>query len=276
MGSHRTLSLSNFRSRCIGFVFVAALLTAALAGDSASNTAQGAEAARPAASGEAGGDRPNFLHIMTDDQTLGSLRYMRNTKRALVRKGTNFRNYHDVQPLCCPSRASFLTGQYPHNHGVLSNDRRHGYGALDFDQTVYTALQDSGYRTGWIGKVMNPNRRGQAAEPEPGFDDWLVPIDDAERGGTDMFDYQLSDNGDLVSYSDRYQNNLFARRARDFLEGPSDEPFMLTLSIHSPHWAPCPKGSNRLKCPPQPAPADRKRFKRVRYPFGPAYRGGVA
>ena len=232
-----------------------------------STSGEGSEAAAVAP----GGERPNFVHILTDDQTIDSMRFMPIVDRKLGRKGTSFSDYNDVQPLCCPSRASFLTGQYPHNHGVLDNAPPYGYGALDWDHTLYTALHDDGYRTGWIGKVLNPKSPSQGLQPEPGFDDWFVPLEDAEREGTDMFEYRLSDNGTEVAYSDQFQNALYARRARSFLRADSDQPFILTLSVHSPHWAPCKPGTGERECPPQPAPADRDRFADERYPFGPDY-----
>ena len=90
------------------------------------------------------------------------------TQIVLGVEGATFTNHHAVQPLCCPSRASFLTGQYPHNHGVLNNLPPFGYDRLNFKRTIYTALDRAGYRTGWIGKVLNdPDSRG--LEPGAGL-----------------------------------------------------------------------------------------------------------
>ena len=231
-------------------------------------TASAGEPERPAAAVE----QPSFLHILTDDQTIDSLDLMAKTKRLLVRRGTRFTDYNTVQPLCCPSRATFLTGQYPHNHGVLSNLFPYGYAAMDFSQTLYTALDAAGYRTGWIGKVLNAE--GDAGiEPAPGFDDWLVPLHAEE--GADMFDYQLSDNGEIRTFTGDYQNSVYADRARDFIGAAGDQPFILTLSVHSPHWSPCP-GNIRQRCPPQPAPRDLGTFAGTTYPFGADFTGNRA
>jgi arylsulfatase A-like enzyme len=239
-------------------VLAATVLAAMLAG----GRSEAAGAAQPP---------PSFLHILTDDQTVDSLATMAKTTRLLVRRGTRFSDYNAVQPLCCPSRASFLTGQYPHNHGVLSNRFPYGYAAMDFSRTIYTALDDAGYRTGWIGKVLNAERSAGIA-PEPGFDDWLVPVHAEE--GADLFDYALSDNGVIRGYTDTWQNAILADRARDFIAatGP-DEPFLLTLAVHSPHWSPCPENI-RERCPPQSAPRDYGAFAGIRYPFGPDFDGG--
>jgi arylsulfatase A-like enzyme len=177
-------------------------------------------------------ETPSFLHVLTDDQTVDSLGEMPEVERLLVRRGTRFSDYNAVQPLCCPSRASFLTGQYPHNHGVLANQFPYGYAAMDFSRTIYTALDGAGYRTGWIGKVLNAERSAGIV-PEPGFDEWLVPLHAEE--GSDMFDYELSDNGAIRAYSGTWQNAVYADRAREFIAAAGDVPFLLTVAVHSPH-----------------------------------------
>ena len=214
-------------------------------------------------------ERPNFLHVLTDDQTIDSLRYMQRTEQLLGGEGTTFTDYHATQPLCCPSRASFLTGQYPHNHGVLDNLPPYGYGAMDFSRTIYTAMHDAGYRTGWIGKVLNGE--GDAGiTPEPGFDEWLVPLRNSEH---DMFNYTLSDNGTEVDYEGTYQTDVYAQRASEFIASQGSRPWMLTVSPFNPHWSFCRPGESGGgapgRCPPQPAPQDLGTFAGTKFPFGP-------
>src|SRR5687768_6509831 len=67
--------------------------------------------------------RPNVLVIMTDDQTVESLRVMGNVQSLLADQGTTFDSSFATFSLCCPSRATFLTGQYAHNR---SEERRVG------------------------------------------------------------------------------------------------------------------------------------------------------
>ena len=212
-------------------------------------------------------ERPNILHILTDDQTVDSLRFMRRTRRQLGHAGTTFTNHHTVQPLCCPSRASFLSGQYPHNHGVLENLPPYGYPAMDFDHTIYTSLHDAGYRTGWIGKVLNTAGDSYGLEPEPGFDEWLIPLEATELN---MFDYVLSDNGTRREVTDNFQSRLFAARAHEFLSEPGVEPFLLTLSLTNPHWSSCSRAV-RQECPPDPAPRDLRTFRKAKFPFPPDF-----
>ncbi len=70
--------------------------------------------------------RPNVMVIETDDQTLEEMRVMRNTLALIGRQGTTFDNNFVTLSLCCPSRSTFLTGQYAHNHGVLTNATPNG------------------------------------------------------------------------------------------------------------------------------------------------------
>lgn len=215
--------------------------------------------------------RPNFLYILTDDQSIDSLAAMPQTERLVGDGGTTFTRYHATQPLCCPARASFLTGQYPHNHGVLDNLAPYGYGAMDFSRTLYTALHDAGYRTGWIGKVLNGTGE-EGLVPEPGFDEWLVPLRNSEH---DMFDYTLSDNGAEVAVHGTYQTDVYAQRAAQFIAAGGERPFLLTLAPFNPHWNSCGPGVGG-RCPPQPAPQDLGAFGTARFPFGPDFSGGRA
>ena len=65
--------------------------------------------------------RPNVVVLMTDDQTVESLRVMPNVKSLIADQGVTFDNSFVSYSLCCPSRSTFLTGQYAHNHGVWGN-----------------------------------------------------------------------------------------------------------------------------------------------------------
>ena len=68
-----------------------------------------------------GQKRPNVIVLMSDDQTAASQSVMKHTNALLGDRGATFDNSFTNWPLCCPSRATFLTGQYAHNHGVLGN-----------------------------------------------------------------------------------------------------------------------------------------------------------
>jgi hypothetical protein len=110
--------------------------------------------ARPNGAGK--GKEPNILVVMTDDMAQTDLRFMPTVRRKLVQKGTKFTNAIDSFPLCCPARATFITGQYPHNHGVIGNFAPYGwYGMKNRGNTLPAWLDDAGYRTAAIGKWLN-------------------------------------------------------------------------------------------------------------------------
>ena len=68
--------------------------------------------------GATGSPRPNVVVILTDDQDPASVKVMKAVQRELAAKGVTFANNYATTPECCPSRVSFQTGQYVHNHGV--------------------------------------------------------------------------------------------------------------------------------------------------------------
>ena len=97
--------------------------------------------------------RPNVVLVETDDQTLESVRVMANVRRLLAADGATFENHFVSYSLCCPSRATMLTGQYAHNHGVLGDQPPEGgYYKLDGTNTLPDWLQRAGYYTAHIGK----------------------------------------------------------------------------------------------------------------------------
>ena len=114
-------------------------------------------------------ERPNLLVVMTDDQRAeGTMDVMPETVRRIGGQGVTFTNAHTTTPKCCPSRASFFTGLYTHNHGVRSNRQSAN---LDQTITVQRRLQQEGYRTAIFGKFLN----GWKYEDNPPFfDTWAI------------------------------------------------------------------------------------------------------
>ena len=134
--------------RSSGLVVVA-LLLAGLFGDVRTEAAQ-----EPVATTE--GSRPNIVFIIADDLDLHSMTAMPKTERLLGEAGTTFSRAYVASPSCCPSRASILRGQYPHNHGVKQNKAPDGGFAAFYERgnessTIATWLNDAGYRTALVG-----------------------------------------------------------------------------------------------------------------------------
>ena len=99
--------------------------------------------------------RPNVLVIEADDMRWDDLRLMPNVRRLLQRRGLTFENSFAPYPLCCPSRASFLTGEYAHNHHVYSHEDPFGFASFHDRRTIATVLQKAGYQTALVGKYLN-------------------------------------------------------------------------------------------------------------------------
>jgi N-acetylglucosamine-6-sulfatase len=210
----------------------------------------------------------NVVVVMTDDQAADTMRAMPRTRHLIGRKGVRFRNAVVSFPLCCPSRATFLTGQYAHNHGVLDNNGpRGGYESLDAERTLPVWLSNAGYRTAFVGKFLNGYGEGpRAREVPPGWSDWYGLPSRAKRR---PFDFQLNENGKLEDYGDRdheYKTEVLADKAATFIRdrGPETRPFFLWVATNAPH---VDYGlSEDVERNPEPAPRDRGRFEGERPP----------
>ncbi|HYP47162.1 MAG TPA: sulfatase [Thermoleophilaceae bacterium] len=155
--------------------------------------------ARPAAASKDG--RPNILVVMTDDQAAADVAKMPHVRRLLARQGTSFANAIDSFPLCCPARATFITGQYAHNHGVAGNFHPYGwYGMRGRANILPVWLQKAGYRTALVGKWLNGyGARDAHGEVPAGFDIWRGLLD---VSAYDYYNFVMNRNGRLKSWGD--------------------------------------------------------------------------
>jgi arylsulfatase A-like enzyme len=180
----------------------------------------------------AGVPRPNVILIVTDDQAWNTLWAMPLVQSRLVAKGTTFPNAFTPTSLCCPSRATILTGQYAHTHGVWSNQfPRGGFHRFDDSSTLATWLDDAGYRTGLIGKYMNEYDAEDASYVPPGWDRWLGLIHDAHGS---YLDFDVSDGGRLAHNDRDYVTDFLRDEAAEFIRA-SAEPFFLYFTPTAPH-----------------------------------------
>jgi N-acetylglucosamine-6-sulfatase len=222
------------RPRALGWLLIAASLAALV-------LAAGPEADTASAQG-----RPNVIVLLTDDQESNSVRVMKLVNKELKRKGVTFKRFYTNFPLCCPSRTTMLTGEYAHNHGVLSNQPPDGgYGVFNERHgTDYLPLwlQRAGYQTSYIGKFLNgyaePDEYGTLPrDVPPGWNDWhaLAPAK------AEYFNYTLNDNGVLNNYvgetSETYSTTVFTNKAKRFIRksAAAQVPFFLTLAYAAPH-----------------------------------------
>ncbi|HYE66647.1 MAG TPA: sulfatase [Pyrinomonadaceae bacterium] len=178
--------------------------------------------------------KPNIIFIITDDQrwdSLGSTGHpfakTPNLDR-LVREGALFRHFFTTTPLCSPSRASFLTGQYAHAHRVINNDK---LGMDVISHTLMTfprRLREAGYETAFIGKWhmgLDDSRR-------PGFDHWI-----SFKGQGLYLDPVVNINGEQRQL-DGYMTDWLNRWAVEFVARARTKPFLLYLShkaVHAPY-----------------------------------------
>jgi N-acetylglucosamine-6-sulfatase len=117
--------------------------------------------------------RPNVVVITTDDQTVADMASMPNTRRLIGAAGVTFRNSFVSLSQCCPSRATFLTGQYAHNHGVLTTQPPFGgFPAFHDRQTLAVWLQNAGYATALVGKYLNEYGHADPHYVPPGWTEW--------------------------------------------------------------------------------------------------------
>ena len=179
---------------------------------------------------------PNIVVIMTDDQWYDSMAYMPKTRSLLAARGVSFSNFHASHPVCCPSRSTYLTGQYSHTHGVESNDAASGGGFANFDDTstLATWLDDAGYHTTLIGKYLN-GYEADATYIPPGWDNWLA----GTRGTQLLYDYTMNENGTLVDYGSAptdFKTDVFARMAVDNVRAQAGAgPFFMSVMVTAPH-----------------------------------------
>src|SRR4051794_21510390 len=205
------------RQAAAALAFPIVLAGASLAlGACSSSTATAPDPKTTATGGRDG--RPNVVVIQADDQTVAQFtrRVMPNTFKLLVDHGTTFKDYIATTALCCPSRASLITGQYAHNHGVFANGGdKGGYQALgDKGNVLPVWLERAGYNTIHLGKFLNGYWKvgDDPAAVGPGWDDWQTLINKEDA----YYDYDLSNNGQVVHYGDKpsdYVTRVLERKA---------------------------------------------------------------
>jgi arylsulfatase A-like enzyme len=229
----------------------------------------GGSTAAPPVHVTAGPHHPNIVFVLTDDLSMDLLPYMPQVQ-ALQRRGLTFTNYFVSDSLCCPSRASIFTGEFPHDTRVFTNAGPNGGVAAFFahgdqNRTFNLALQQAGYDTAMMGKYLNgyldgPTRSPLAAREVPtGWSQW-----DVAGWGYPEFDYPMDINGHVRHFGHRphaYLTNVLARRGVQFIDraARNGRPFFLELATFAPHF------------PYTPAPRYAKAFPGLTAPEPPGF-----
>ena len=180
-------------------------------------------------SGAASDSRPNIVFILVEDLRWDELGcaghpYIKtpNIDR-IAREGAMFRNAFMTTPLCSPSRASFLTGQYAHANGITDNvDRSAASHKL---VTFPLLLHQSGYETAFVGKW----HMGNDDTPRPGFDRWV-----SFKGQGAYYDPDINEDGKSVKPAG-YITDLLNGYAVEFIKRRRDKPFLVYLAHKAIH-----------------------------------------
>ncbi|HEU4690488.1 MAG TPA: sulfatase, partial [Vicinamibacterales bacterium] len=171
--------------------------------------------------------RPNIVMVLVDDMRWDEMRVAGHpfietpNMDRLAGDGARFLNAFACTPLCSPSRATFLTGQYPHTNGIIDNTARPSH-----DLRVFPLeLQRAGYRTGFFGKW----HMGNDASPRPGFDHWV-----ALPGQGEAIDPALNVDGEPVQ-AKGYTTDLLTDYVERFMDRSPDRPFLVYLAHKAIH-----------------------------------------
>jgi N-acetylglucosamine-6-sulfatase len=203
-----------------------------------------------------GESRPNLVVVVLDDLDETGGPYwdaMPETWQLIADRGVQFTNAFATDPVCCPARATILSGQYPHNNGVITatdtsvspggegTDAASRSGIEIFSdgaekRSIAVRLRNTGYRTAFLGKYLNGYELAPDYVP-PGWDEWFG------LGGTfaDGYSYTANHNGVIERYGSTegdYQTDVLSRMATEFVDDSEiddGDPMLLTIWPSAPH-----------------------------------------
>ncbi|MBO0842588.1 MAG: sulfatase-like hydrolase/transferase, partial [Nocardioides sp.] len=223
--------------------------------------------------------KPNLLMVTVDDMSADDMKYLPTVRKLIGGgNGTTFSNAIAPTPICVPSRASLLTGQYAFNHGARTISGPHGgFKSFDNSGTVATALQAAGYRTMMVGKFLNGYGEGGTRRTVPkGWNQWRATVDPS------TYNYerpQFNVNGKIVKPG-VYSTTEITRQAKTGLSAmrKSGKPWFGWVNYVAPHNGgpegvgdPGRKfrGTDAAIGVPVPAKQDRGAYRNVQIPRKP-------
>lgn len=187
---------------------------------------------------------PNVVTVLVDDldkMTTPLWDAMPKTKALVADTGMDFSNMFITDPTCCPSRATMITGRYPHNTGVYDNSPPDGgyeaFAAGAQNDTIGTRLQARGYTTAFMGKYMNLYDPSTDGVP-PGWNEWFGTDQNLYSG----YDYDANHNGTVERYGsdpDDWETDVLSDHAQAFIDqhvtADPQRPFYLQVNTLAPH-----------------------------------------
>ncbi|MBM9459895.1 sulfatase [Nocardioides sp. zg-536] len=223
--------------------------------------------------------RPNVLVITVDDLAAIDMPYLPRVRRLMEAGGVAFADALAPTPLCAPSRASLLSGQYAHNHGARTvNGVDGGYQAFSDADTLATALAGAGYDTLFTGKYINGyGKDGTERDVPRGWSDWRATVDPSTYN---FFDPKMNVNG-VVARARGYTTDVMTAHAREMIGADrGGRPWFAWVNYVAPHvGGPAGKGDPKQLFggtpagdleTTVPAPRDRGRYRRVPLPLFPS------
>jgi N-acetylglucosamine-6-sulfatase len=186
---------------------------------------------------------PNVVVVMTDDQRHDDMGPIPKTQRLIGDAGVTFARYFASYPVCCPARATFVTGQYAQNHQVrcLYRSCGGGYGRLNQRNYLPVWLERAGYVTAHVGKFLNGYGKESPPEKPNGWTEWYGLVDHSTYR---MWGYDIFENDHRVTYGNvrrerprYYQTDVLTNKAVDFIRrrAPDAAPFFLSVAYLAPH-----------------------------------------
>jgi arylsulfatase A-like enzyme len=196
--------------------------------------------AAPVGRSEQSGEQVSIVVFLMDDMRYDDMAVsMPHVMARIVEPGTEFVSNYCATPLCAPSRAMLLRGQYPHNTGVIGNRDPYGGRAMKRidDETIGVWLQRAGYHTTFIGKYINgyaqPDAGYRQTYVPPGWNTWRASCERTYH----YTDTVINHNGRIERAEGEYTTGLYGGYALDALEARFDspQPFYLQVNFVAPH-----------------------------------------
>ncbi|MDU0356153.1 sulfatase-like hydrolase/transferase [Paraglaciecola aquimarina] len=206
--------------------------------------------------------QPNIIFVLTDDQRYDELGFMNSVidtpnMDKMATEGAHFKNAFVTTALCSPSRASILTGQYMHNHGVVDNNKPPKEGTTFFS----SYLQQAGYSTAFVGKWHMGESQGKGAKdaPQPGFDHWVSFTGQGMYYPSTLKNgqpYTLNVDGKRVPQKGYITDELTDYSIDWLNKQKTDKPFFLYLSHKAVHadFSPAKRHENQYEGSTIPIP----------------------